>query len=279
MKQPTSQQAVAKYYSRIGSRLGYGLVLKRSQHFGYYDADTKSEDVAQLQYHQKFSELLDLSSGMKVLDAGCGQGVVACYMAKNFKVSVTGITVVPHEVRNATKCAKTTGVEQSTEFILADYANPPFKPGTFDRIYTTETLSHAVDLQKVLEVFWTLLKPGGKLVCAEYEFDYSQFGEREHAAAKFTKDYAAIHGIYQFDKDEFPKRLQRLGFKQIESLDWSEYVAPSFARLERIAHPVAKFAKTFHIEKYFVNSVSAEMYTKSFAEKKFAYKVYSAVKP
>ncbi len=36
---------------------------------------------------------LQLEPGMKVLDIGCGWGGLAYYMAKNYNVSVTGVTI------------------------------------------------------------------------------------------------------------------------------------------------------------------------------------------
>ena len=79
-------KAAASYYQKLGSRLGYLLVMRRSQHFGYYDNLHLTEDLAQDNYHKKFIELLNLRPGLKVLDAGCGQGVVATEIAKNHNV-------------------------------------------------------------------------------------------------------------------------------------------------------------------------------------------------
>jgi cyclopropane fatty-acyl-phospholipid synthase-like methyltransferase len=158
MKQSTTADAVAKYYSRMGSRLGYRLVMKNSQHFGYYDKTYTNETEAQEKFHQEFADLLDLKPGMKILDAGCGQGVVASYLAAHFDVAVTGITITPYEVGSAKRNARSLGVQDRTHFILADYATPPFEIGSFDRIYTTETLSHAEDVAGVLAGFYKLPK-------------------------------------------------------------------------------------------------------------------------
>ncbi|HEV7454756.1 MAG TPA: methyltransferase domain-containing protein [Candidatus Saccharimonadales bacterium] len=278
-KQSTPQASVARYYSRITSRLGYRFFLGRSQHFGYYDQQHTNEPSAQQSYHEHFAGLLALSPGMKLLDAGCGQGVVATYLAKNCDADVSGITITPYEVGSAKKLAQKLGVSGKTHFQLADYAAPPFKNASFDRIYTTETLSHAVDVQAVLQQFYRLLKPGGKLVCAEYECDYDKFGDAGRQAAEFVKDYAAIHGIYQFAPGQFPVRLKTEGFVTVHELDWTDHVAPSFKRLEKIARPVAKFASLTKLERYFVNSVSARMYGAAVAKKAFRYKVYQARKP
>jgi cyclopropane fatty-acyl-phospholipid synthase-like methyltransferase len=75
MKQSTPQQLTAEYYAKLGSRIGHKLVMKRSQHFGYYDKYHTDEVSAQNKYHEEFSKLLDLQESMRVLEAGCGQGV------------------------------------------------------------------------------------------------------------------------------------------------------------------------------------------------------------
>jgi ubiquinone/menaquinone biosynthesis C-methylase UbiE len=279
MKTHTTQSATAKYYSRWGSRLGYLLVMKRSQHFGYYDIDHTDELSAQKKYHQEFAKLLQLEKGMNVLDAGCGQGVVACYLAQHFDVKVTGITITPYEVNVSKRNAMHQKVSDHTSFLLADYAEPPFESATFDRIYTTETLSHAPDVQKVLGEFLRLLKPGGMLVCTEYMMDYKKFNKQTKEAAEFAKDHAAIYGIYQFGKGQFVKSLTSVGFQSITDEDWTEHTKPSFDRLRRLAKPVAKLVEGRTIQKYFVNTVLAKLYADNVETGLFEYRAYTAIKP
>lgn len=278
-KAKTSQQATAKYYSRLGSRLGYLLVMRRSQHFGYYDQNHQNEDAAQAQYHKKFSELLKLKPGMKLLDAGCGQGVVACYLAKHFKVNVTGITIAKHEVKTAAKRAKKSGVSDSTEFLLADYSNPPFKAEAFDLIYTTETLSHSPNVQKTLEALSKVLKPGGKMVFAEYMMDHKNFDKKDCETAEFVKKYGAIHGIYQFGEGEFASAIKKAGLVLEKEYDWTSTLKPSFDRLRQLAGPVAKVVKTTRLNKHFINTLAAAVYSEWVEKGVFAYRVYIVTKP
>lgn len=97
---------VVNYYSRIGTWVGYTLCLRRSQHFGFYDDNTKSEKQAQNNMLKLISDKLDIKKGMKVLDAGCGQGFVEKYLASKFDAEFTGITITPREVKVATKQLK-----------------------------------------------------------------------------------------------------------------------------------------------------------------------------
>jgi cyclopropane fatty-acyl-phospholipid synthase-like methyltransferase len=68
-------ERVVKYYEH--SKLGYDTLLWGSKHFGFHPKGKKiSEREAQLLMQDLIGEKLHLSDSMKVLDAGCGQGVV-----------------------------------------------------------------------------------------------------------------------------------------------------------------------------------------------------------
>lgn len=269
-----NSKTAASYYQKLGSRLGYLLVMRRSQHFGYYDKRNHTEDLAQDNYHSKFIELLNLRSGMKVLDAGCGQGVVASEIAKNNKVEVVGITITPHEVTNATRRANKAGVSSKTSFFVQDYAATNFEDNSFDRIYTTESLSHARDVKQVISEFYRILKPGGMLVCAEYEMDHKHFDQETRRLVDLIREKAAIYAIYQFGKGEFEKTIKSVGFDIIDIEDWTQGVKPSFDRLRRLAKPLAGIVKRVHLENHFVNITAAAMYSNGVENNIFAYKVY-----
>ena len=271
-------QTAAKYYQKLGSRLGYLLVMRRSQHFGYYDDLHGTEDSAQDNYHNKFIKLLDLHTGMKILDAGCGQGVVATEIAKRHDVEVVGITITPHEVKNATRRASKAGVSSRTSFFVQNYAATNFEDDSFDRIYTTESLSHAKDVNKVLSEFYRTLKPGGMLICAEYEMDHKHFYQETKRLADLIKEHAAIYAIYQFGKGEFEESIQSAGFNLLDIKDWTQGVKPSFDRLRRLARPLAKTVKRLHVEDRFVNITAAAMYSNGVESNIFAYKVYTCKK-
>lgn len=275
----TTQDKTAKYYSRLGSRLGYLLVMRRSQHFGYYDKDHQTEDRAQDNYHKRFSGLLALKPGMKLLDAGCGQGVVTCYLAEHFNVNVTGITIAKHEVKTATRRSRKSGISQLANFILADYSNPPFNQETFDLIYTTETLSHSPNVQKTLKALSKVLKPGGRMVFAEYMMDHSKFDEEDKQKAEFIKKYGAIHGVYQFGEGEFASFIENTGLILHEELDWTAALKPSFDRLRRLAKPLARAVKIARLDKYFVNTIAAGIYSDWVEKNIFAYRIYIVAKP
>lgn len=272
-------KSAASYYQKLGSRLGYLLVMKRSQHFGYYDDQHTTEDKAQTNYHSKFIKLLRLHPNMRILDAGCGQGVVATEIAKTCKVKVTGITITPHEVKNAARRALRHGVAARTSFLVQDYSDLSFDDSSFDRIYTTESLSHARNVKQVLSECYRVLKPGGMLVCAEYEMDYKNFNQEIKRLADLVKDHAAIHAMYQFGRGEFEQSIKETGFELMEVQDWTTGLKPSFDRLRRLARPLAGIIKKLRLEHLFVNVTAASLYSDGVENNVFAYKVYICKKP
>ena len=156
----------------------------------------------------------------------------------------------------------------------------PFKPALeFDRIYTIETLSHAPDAPKVVRNLYSMLKPGGKLVCIEYEFDYSSLGVNEWKAIDFAMQYGALHGAKQFGPGDFISYLKSAGFKDITEHDWTQACLPSFKRIRRIGRPFKKVAGALKLEKYFVNTTISDYYANAVEENKFWFKAYTATKP
>lgn len=279
MKNISTQQAVVRYYSRPGSRLGYNLVMRGSKHFGYYDANHTTENTAQVRFLEKFSELLDLAPGMNVFDAGCGQGIIATYVAQHNDVHIEGLTLVPFEVTSAQKRTRKAGVSHKTNFQVGDYADPPYPPESFDRIYAVETLSHAPDVALVIQQFMKLLKPGGKLVCIEYESDISQANDADKQDIEFVRKYGAIHGAYQFDKGQFMSTIQKTGFKDVTEYDWTQNVLPSFRRLRRLARPFVPIVNALGLRRFSINAIAAAKYADWTERGMFFFKAYTAVKP
>jgi len=138
---------INKYYEK--SRIGYDIALWGSKHFGFYPQGKEiTEKEAQILMQDLVAEKLKLSSSDQVLDAGCGQGVVSTFLAKNYGCNVEGITVVPFEVEKANARAIEWNVSEKVNYSLMDYSNTEFPDDYFDCIYTTETLSHSIDIIK-----------------------------------------------------------------------------------------------------------------------------------
>ncbi len=99
--------------------------------------------------------------GAKVLDLGCGGGLLSEALAK-VGADVVGIDLAPDLIKVAKLHRLESGVQveyrgQSAESLATE------APGTFDAITCMEMLEHVPDPAAILQACATLLKPGGRL--------------------------------------------------------------------------------------------------------------------
>ena len=108
-------------------------------------------------------EALNLRTGARVLELGCGGGYYA-YEAARF-VGRTGwvcaIDISPDQVAAAQRrCAEFGWVECRT----ADIAAPPYADAAFDAVFTVQVLEYLADLDAGLRQIHRMLRPGGRPV-------------------------------------------------------------------------------------------------------------------
>ncbi|TMW56091.1 hypothetical protein Poli38472_008739 [Pythium oligandrum] len=97
----------------------------------FKDAAPNDLDKAQENKMHMIAQKLKLEPGMRVLEIGCGWGGLACYLAKNYNVHVTGITISNEQLKEARKWAEREGVSHLTSFEYQDYRK---MHGQFDRV-------------------------------------------------------------------------------------------------------------------------------------------------
>lgn len=100
-----------------------------------YWKDTDDLFQAQEQKLDLICRKLDLKPGMRLLDIGCGWGGLAEYAAKNYHVSVTGITISKEQQKLAAERCK----DLDVEILLMDYRN---LNDQFDRIVSVGMFEH-----------------------------------------------------------------------------------------------------------------------------------------
>lgn len=101
-------------------------------------------------------------AGKKVLDVGCGGGILAEAMAQR-GAQVTGIDMGEANLNTAKLHALESGVKVDYRLIaVEDLAAQA--PESFDVVTCLEMLEHVPDPQSVIRACASLVKPGGKLV-------------------------------------------------------------------------------------------------------------------
>jgi cyclopropane-fatty-acyl-phospholipid synthase len=126
---------VAKKHYNLGNDLFEYMLDKRMMYScGYWEYAT-SLDEAQEHKLNLICRKLKLSSGLKILDIGCGWGGFAQYAAENHDVHVTGITISTEQAELARKRCTALNVDIRVQ----DYRNIS---GEFDRIVSIGMFEH-----------------------------------------------------------------------------------------------------------------------------------------
>lgn len=121
----------------------------------------------------------------KILDFGCGSGVLSYLLAKNgHEVTSTDIEFSPLLL-----VKEKIEFPSNISFIESDIISGELKNKTFDIIYALDVLEHIENLDEYIELFESLLAPNGVIIVSgPTENVFYKIG-RTIAGEKFTGDY------------------------------------------------------------------------------------------
>ncbi len=103
-------------------------------------------------------------SGKRVLDVGCGGGILAESVARRGAASVLGIDLALKPLRVAELHALESGVENVEYREVAAEALADERPASFDVVTCMEMLEHVPDPASVVGACARLVRPGGQVV-------------------------------------------------------------------------------------------------------------------
>ncbi|OKH20001.1 methyltransferase domain-containing protein [[Limnothrix rosea] IAM M-220] len=202
-------------------------------HLGYYGNPPRDMDflTAKIDFvHEmvRWGGLATLPAGTTVLDVGCGIGGSSRILAQDYDFDVTGVTISPKQVERATEL---TPMGVTAKFQVDDAMNLSFPDASFDVVWSIEAGPHMPDKAVFAKELLRVLKPGGKLVVA----DWNQRDDRRIPLNWWEKPvmtqlldqwahpkFSSIEG--------FSELLEATGFVQgaVETADWTRETLPSW---------------------------------------------------
>jgi cyclopropane fatty-acyl-phospholipid synthase-like methyltransferase len=244
---PSSRtDAVAAYYDETWReyRCFWLNETTLSVHFGYFDETTCSHADSLLNMNRVLADRADIRPGERVLDAGCGVGGSSFWLAQQRSADVVGITSVGRQVAQAWRFAARRKLTSQVHFEQADYTNTRFPSASFDVVWSLESVCHAHDKAAFYREAARLLRPGGRLVVAEYMRTARPLGMSGERLL-----HTWLHGwaIPDLDTpDEHQRSLSASGFVDIQIDDVTAHTRPSLHRLRQItfwSYPLAVLAR------------------------------------
>lgn len=208
-------------------------------HFGYYDKNTKTHAASLVKINEVLSKIANIQATDKVLDAGCGVGGSAIWLAKNYHCKVIGININSAQLQKAIIYASDNEVSDLVSFEKQDYTATSFKDKDFSVVWAQESFSHTQQKQKLINETYRILDDNGRLIMAEYLLVKTEnLNKKNQKIYNKWIDGHAMSGL--LSKSEYQKILQEAGFKNIEFLDITKNVAPSLRKLYRMSKTLAQ---------------------------------------
>ena len=242
----TLQNSIITYYdaTRLDYRVLWANRKNRAIHFGYYDEKHLSHSSALENMNRVMAKEAGISASDRVLDAGCGQGGSSLWLAENVGCHVVGITLVPHQVDVARIESKKRNLEDKLNFDIKDYTETGFKDESFSVIWACESVCHSKEkIAFYLEAF-RLLKPGGRLVMAEYIRQSRNLNSSDELVLNQWCDGWSMPDLDTWE--EHLKNLTDIGFVHIKNEDITNNVRPSLKRLFKMSDLLLNLGRLLH---------------------------------
>jgi tocopherol O-methyltransferase len=278
------KQAVVTYFT--ATRAEYRLLWRTHHslglHFGYYDDQHQTHDEAVLNINDKLADLAKITSDDYVLDAGCGVGGSAIWLAANKSCRALGINLVPRQLDRARRFAAERQLENLVQFKIADFADTGFEKDTFTVVWGLESIVHAENKLTVLNEAFRVLKPGGRLVIAEYLLREGPLSAQEQTLLSLWLKGWAMPSV--LTERQYRNMAGKAGFINFTVEDWTSDIIPSLRRVHRwtrLFKPLSPLLRGLHIvnDSQIDNRIATESQLKLLEADAWRYKALLFKKP
>lgn len=254
---------VSAYYEQTQNhyqrwwKLDQGMSL----HYGLWYNDTKNFLEALENTNRYMAGQAKISKNAVVLDAGCGVGGAAIFLASNYSARVKGVSLSERQITTARANAVKHAVADQVSFVKADYTKTDFADGSFDYVWACESSSSAADKSQMLAEWYRLLKPEGKLILLDFFKASPTPGDVDPLLNKWSELWAMSPLI---STEEFSATLERQNFKLLEKTDLTNNITPTIKWLYRSylygRLPAVLYNLFFGAQKYSRNHYKSGLY-------------------
>ena len=211
----------------------------RALHFGYEQPGEKDHGESLLALNHVMAEHAELRRGERVFDAGCGVGGTSLWLTEEYQADVVGANLVGEHVERARRYARERGLGGRVRFEQADYTDTGFDANDFDVVWAQESACHTPAKDAFCHEAARLLRPGGRLVMAEYILEPGEPGDDIRA-------WEAGWEMTLLDEESWRTSLEAAGFVDVAFDDVTDRMRRSLRRLDRLCKMLSPIAKVLH---------------------------------
>lgn len=194
----------SRFYEAVASSVANAEYCRR-----VYGRNLCQHGFADMSHLDHLIQVSGISAGSRVLDLGCGNGMIAQTIADRTGAHVTGIDFIERAIRDAQ--ARTEDKRDQLEFVVMDLCHLEFPPASFDVVISIDTLYFG-DAWEILRSIVPVLRPGGRLAAF-----FDQSCEPDQPPESYPKELTLPDGT------ELAQALQRLGLAY-RTWDYTEHM-------------------------------------------------------
>jgi tocopherol O-methyltransferase len=233
---------VVSYYR--DTWIDYFLVWMNSDnlalHFGYQDRKGVPHSASLSNANKALADAIDIKSGERVLDAGCGLGGSSFWLATYRGAITTGIALGLNQVLSARREAERRHLTGLTSFLVADFERLPFSDGFFDVVWAQESLCHSSAKSDFFKEAHRVLRRGGRIVVSDFFLRLQSISPASEAIVREWLDGWKIPFLWT--AAQHSNAAKSAGFSNVLIKDVTRCTLYSHRRLYNLAilaHPVA----------------------------------------
>jgi len=224
---------IVAYYDEceVDYRLVWDLDVSLAFHYGHWDETTRTLRQALRRQNALLAETARITAADRVLDAGCGVGGSAVFLAGGTGCRVTGVTLSTRQAAAARRHAAERGLERLTDFAVMDYCETGFDDASFDVVWALESVCYAEDKHAFVHEAHRVLRRGGRLVLADGFAARERYDGTDRATMIGWLANWAVRSLDTVER--FEGHLAAEGFRVRAVRDVTRHILPSSARLYR----------------------------------------------